>query len=72
MSQICKISLGSLQGEGMIDVICPYGETVFMSTSWGLGIGFYICIFASLIAMAAGILDRLKHKEFLKELHFKK
>ena len=72
MSQICKISLGSLQGEGMIDAIFPNGETVFMSTSWGLGIGFYICIFASLVAMVAGILDRLKHKEFLKELHFKK
>ena len=57
MSKICEIGLGSLIGEGTLDVVLPDGENVIMSSSWGLGSGFYLCIISALTAMAAGILD---------------
>ncbi len=72
MSKICEITLGSLQGEGMLDVILPTSEVINMSSSWGLGIGFYLCVSAALIAMTAGILDYIKNKKLLKCYFVKK
>ena len=72
MSTLCEISVGSLQGEGTLDVILPDGTNTFMNASWGLGIGFYLCISAALIALVAGLIDLLKRKELPKKKLVKK
>ena len=72
MSKISEISLGSLQGSGIIDVMLPNGENVYMSSSWGLGTGFYLCIAAALTAMATGILDFIRTKKRSKKASSKK
>ena len=72
MSKICEISLGSLQGGGTLDVVLPSGETVIMSSSWGLSSGFYLCIISALAALAAGILDCLRMGSWPKTLSHKK
>ncbi|MCX6666784.1 MAG: carboxypeptidase-like regulatory domain-containing protein, partial [Euryarchaeota archaeon] len=72
MSKICEISLGSLQGEGAMNVVLPGGGNAAMSASWGLGIGFYLCILSALIATAAGLLDSFREGSMLKKLFTKK
>ena len=72
MNQIAQLSLGSLQGSGMIPVSPPYANEVMVSASWGLGPGFFIVFFGACIAVLAGILDYMrKHKllSFLKRKH---
>ena len=64
MSMISEISLGSLQGEGTLNVVLPTGETVYMSSTWGLGNGFYLCIMSASGALIAGILDMVKKKKW--------
>ncbi|MBS3749049.1 MAG: hypothetical protein KGY67_05055, partial [Candidatus Thermoplasmatota archaeon] len=74
MNQIAQLSLGSLQGSGMIPVSPPYANEVMVSASWGLGPGFFIVFFGACIAVFAGILDYMrKHKllSFLKRKHAK-
>ena len=66
MSKICEMSLGSLQGEGILNIALPTGETAYMTSSWGLGIGFYLCIIPTLILVAAGVIDFLRKKKYLK------
>ena len=66
MSKICEISLGSLQGEEILDITLPTGETAYMTANWGLGIGFYLCIVPALILVAAGTIDFLRKKKWLK------
>ena len=60
MSKICEIGLGSLQGTGLLNVVLPNDETAIMSSSWGLGIGFYLCVISALTVIVAGILDFLR------------
>ena len=72
MSKLCELSLGGLQGEGILDVVLPTGETVCMFSSWGLGIGFYLCIAAALTAMIGGIMDSFKREYWPKTLLRKK
>jgi len=72
MSKLCELSLGGLQGEGILDVVLPTSETVCMSSSWGLGIGFYLCIAAALTAMIGGIMDSFKREYWPKTLLRKK
>ena len=72
MSKICEISIGSLQGGGTLDIVLPSGETVIMSSSWGLGSGFYLCIISALAALAAGILDCLRRESWPKHFLTKK
>jgi hypothetical protein len=72
MSKICEISLGSLNGSGTIDVILPNGESVFMSSTWGLDIGFYLCIFSSIILIATGFIDLIRNKNLLQRFKKKK
>jgi len=72
MSKICEISLGSLQGEGAMNVVLPDGGNAAMSASWGLGIGFYLCIISALIATAAGLLDSFREGSLLRKLFTKK
>ena len=71
MSKICEISLGSLNGSGTIDVILPNGESGLMSSTWGLDIGFYLCIFSSIILIASGFVDYLRNKNWMENF-FKK
>jgi len=64
MSKLCELSLGGLQGEGMLDVVLPTGETAYMFSSWGLGIGFYLCIAAALTAMIGGLNENTGQKHY--------
>ncbi len=72
MSKICEISLGSLQGEGAMNVVLPDGVNAAMYASWGLGIGFYLCVISALIATAAGLLDSFREGSMLRKLFTKK
>jgi len=62
MSSITELSLGSLQGNGMIDVTMPSGERIYMKSLWGLGTGFYTIIIAASISISAAIYDIFKSK----------
>jgi hypothetical protein len=64
MSQITEISLGSLQGEGILEVTLPDQTTSYMSSVWGLGQGFYLCLFAAIFALIAGIIDYIRKKQW--------
>ncbi len=72
MSKICEISVGSLNGQGPLEIILPNGETVLMTSTWGLSTGFYLCIFSAIILIATGIIDYLRKKNWPKKLFFKK
>ena len=62
MAKITEISLGSLIGKATLNVILPNGENVFMESSWGLGIGFYLSIISSVLLISAGIVDFFKKR----------
>ena len=62
MSRITEISLGSLQGQGGLNVILPDKETMYMSATWGLGLGFYLCILAALTALSGGVIDFISRR----------
>ena len=62
MSIIADLSLGSLQGEGMLDITLPNGNNVNMNGIWGLGMGFYLCIMSAFLLIATGLLDYLGRK----------
>ena len=62
MSKITEISLGTIQGGGVLEVILPNEETVYMHATWGLGLGFYFCILSALTALSAGISDFIRRK----------
>jgi len=68
MSLLCEISLGSLIGEGLLDVTLPNYETTYMSAQWGLGIGFYLCVISALVALTSGVIDLLPKKHWPKTL----
>jgi hypothetical protein len=72
ISKITEISLGSLQGHAITNVVLPNNEVVCMNSSWGLGIGFYLCIIATLTILSAGIIDILRKKQWPKQLFSKK
>jgi hypothetical protein len=63
MSSITEISLGSLQGQGMIEVSVSSFEKVYMHASWGLGMGFYMILFAAILLLSAGMYDLLKTRK---------
>ena len=65
MSKVTELSLGSLQGEGILEIILPTKEIIYMNASWGIGIGFYLSIIAALTVLIGGILDYLKKKKIL-------
>jgi hypothetical protein len=62
MIQITEFSLGSLQGNGILDITLPNSKTIYMDSSWGLGYGFYICIFSSFLLILTGFIDLFKKK----------
>ncbi len=57
MSKITGLSLGSLQSSSVLDVVLPNYETVQMTATWRLGVGFYLCVSAALIGLTAGLSD---------------
>jgi len=65
MSMISEISLGSLTGQDIIEVILPNSDKISMDASWGLGTGFYLCIFSSLLLIVTGIIDYITNKKIL-------
>jgi len=67
MSKITELTLGDLYGEAILDVTLPNGETTCMLSNWGLGLGFYLCIFSSIILILAGIIDFLRKKKWIKD-----
>jgi hypothetical protein len=64
MLRLSELSLGSLQGNGILDLVLPNNQKVYMNSTWGLGFGFYICIISSIILIIAGFIDFLRRKEF--------
>jgi hypothetical protein len=71
MSKITELTLGSLNGEAILDLTIPNGEKICMLSNWGLGLGFYLCIFSSIILIIAGIIDYLRMQKWPREI-FKK
>jgi len=67
MAKITELSLGSLNGEAIIYVILPNGETTSMISNWGLGLGFYLCILSSVVLIIAGVVDYLSKKKWSKK-----
>ncbi len=63
MSKITELSLGSLNGQGLIDLILPNGETVYMHVTWGLSVGFYLCIIAAVLLICTGLIDFIRNKK---------
>ena len=68
MSKITELTLGSLYGEAILDVGLPNGQSTCMLSNWGLGIGFYLCIFSSVILIIAGIIDFMRKKNWIKKV----
>ena len=66
MTFLCELSLGSLQGEGILDVTLPNGQTSYMTGHWGLDLGFYLCLISTIILIVAGILDFLRRKHLIE------
>lgn len=67
MSKITGLSLGSLQSTSRLDIVFPNYETIQMTATWGLGIGYYLCISAALLGLTAGISDLLMKYRVHKE-----
>ena len=63
MSEFSNVIVGGLSGNGDIGVLIP-GEGVYetMSSSWGLGIGFYLMLIAMVILFSAGFVYRKSRK----------
>ena len=64
MSKIAELSVGSLNGEGPLEVILNGGDTVLMKSIWGLSTGFYLCIFSAGLLIATGFIDLLRKKKW--------
>jgi hypothetical protein len=68
MSKLTELSLGSLFGEALIDVTLPNGNIVCLESSWGLGIGFYLCTLSALILILTGGIDFIRKKGWFKRI----
>jgi len=49
MYHVSKVSVGSLFGEGCIEISLPTGEVEKLHCKWGLGMGFYLTLLASCV-----------------------
>ncbi len=65
MSKITELSLGSLQGEGILEVLLPSKETVYMNATWGVAIGFYLSIIAAFTVLIGGLIDYISKKKLV-------
>jgi len=68
MSKLTELSLGSMQGQGPLNVDIPTKNTVSMNATWGLGTGFFLCIIAALIAFFGGLIDFFKKKSWITKI----
>jgi len=68
MAKLTELSLGSLQGQGILEVLLPDEKLAYMDSSWGLSTGFYLAVLAALTALFAGVIDLLREKEWLNLL----
>jgi hypothetical protein len=66
MSKITEISLGSLNGEGPIDIVLPTGNVEYMQATWGLGMGFYLVVIATILLVCTGLIDFIRRKRWPK------
>jgi len=68
MSKITELTLGSLQGQGSMNIDLPDKSTASLYGYWGLGSGFYLCIFAAIMCFFDGIIDLLRKRHLFKKL----
>lgn len=68
MSKITELTLGSLQGQGSINIDLPDKSTASLYGYWGLGSGFYLCIFAAIMGFFDGIIDLLRKRQWFKKI----
>jgi len=68
MSKITELTLGSLQGQGFLNVDLPDKSTDSLYAYWGLGSGFYLCIFAALMGLLDGIIDLSRKQKWFKSI----
>jgi hypothetical protein len=68
MLKITELSLGSLQGNGVLDIVLSNNQKIYMDSSWGLGFGFYLCIISSIILIFTGFIDFLRKKDLTKSI----
>jgi len=66
MMKLTELSLGTLQGQGILEVVLPDKNITYMDSSWGLSTGFYLVVLASLTALFAGLIDYLREKKWLR------
>ena len=66
MAKLTELSLGSLQGQGILEVTLPNENLVYIDSSWGLSTGFYLAALAAITALFAGIIDFLREKKWLR------
>lgn len=63
MTKLTELSLGSLQGQGILEVVLPDKNVAYMDSSWGLSTGFYLAVLAVFTAFFAGLIDYLREKK---------
>lgn len=63
MKKIAEISLGSLHGEKILEILMPTGENLYMTAHWGLGPGFYLIVLAATISLLTGVIDFMRKKQ---------
>lgn len=68
MSKITELTLGSLQGQGSLNIDLPDKTTTSVYGYWGLGSGFYLCIFAAIMGFLDGTIDLLRKRKFFKKV----
>jgi hypothetical protein len=68
MSKITELTLGSLQGQGSLNIDLPDKTTTSVYGYWGLGSGFYLCIFAAIMGFLDGTIDLLRKRKFFKKI----
>ena len=62
MGQLSTIGVGSICGEGSLDVNIPYSaDYVDISASWCMAVGFYLCIISIIALFIPRILIKRLH-----------
>jgi hypothetical protein len=72
MSKITELSVGPLNGSGILEILLTDGSIKYINSSWGLGSGFYLCVISSAILVSAGLIDYLRRRIEKKKSFSKK
>jgi len=69
MNEVCKVSIGSIIGQGQLEVGVP-GESEVHSIlcNWGPGIGFYVYLVATIVLLIPILITFVKKKPWRKEM----